>query len=82
MNQITYLCLVAAEYVAGVDFGGDIVEGGGVAVGDDGAREGLEARKVVDNLGAEEGGAVDKGGLVDYHLGAFGLDAFHHALDG
>ncbi len=45
-------------------------------------REALEVGEVVDDAAAEEGGAVSKGRLVDDDLGAFGLDALHHALDG
>ena len=74
--------LVAFEEVAGVDFGEDVVEAGVVAVGDDGGGLGLEGGQVVDDERAEEGGAVGEGGLVDDHLGAFGLDALHDALDG
>lgn len=74
--------LVALEDVAGVDFGGDIIEEGVVAVGDDGMGEGLEGGEVVDDLGTEEGGAIRKGGFVDDDFGTLGLDAFHDALNG
>lgn len=47
--------LVAAEEVAGVDAGADVVEDGVVAVGDDGVGEGFEAVEVVDDAAAEEG---------------------------
>ena len=73
--------LVAFEDVAGIDFGGDVVEDGIVAVGDDGLGLGLEGGEVVDDKAAEEGAAVWKGGLVDDDLGTFGLDALHHTLD-
>lgn len=73
--------LVAFEDVAGIDFGGDVVEDGVVAVGDDGITLGLEGGEVVDDEAAEEGGAVRKGGLIDDDLGTFGLDALHHSLD-
>lgn len=74
--------LVAAEEVAGVDFVGDVGEGGVEAVGDDGVRAGLELGEVADHLAAEEGGAGGEGRLVDDDLGALGLDALHYALHG
>ena len=73
---------VAGEEVAGVDTGGDVGEVGGGAVGQDGAALALELGQVVDHAGAEEGGAVGEGGLVDDDGGALGLDALHHALNG
>lgn len=73
--------LVALEDVAGVDLGGDIVEDGVVAVGDDGLREGLELGEVIDNEAAKECSAVGEGGLIDDYLGTLGLDAFHDALN-
>ena len=74
--------LIAAEDVAGIDFGGHVVEGGVVAVGDDGGGLLLEGGEVVHHLAAEEGVAVGEGGLVDDDRGALGLDALHDALDG
>ena len=74
--------LVAAEDVAGVEFGGDVGEGGVVAVGDDGLGHGFEAVEVVDDLAAEERGAVSERRLVDDDGGTFGFDAFHDALNG
>ena len=74
--------LVAFENVAGVNFVGDVVEDTVVAVGDDGVGLGFEGVDVVDDAGAEEGGAVFESGLEDDDLGPFGLDAFHNALDG
>ena len=74
--------LVAAEEVAGVDLVLDVVEDGVVTVGDDGGTLSFEFGEVVDDFAAEEGGAVFERRLVDDDLGAFGLDAFHHALDG
>ena len=73
--------LIPLENISSVDLLYDIVEAGVVAVGDDGLAHGLEFRHVVDHEAAEEGGAVLQGRLVDNDLGAFGLDAFHHALD-
>ncbi len=73
---------VAGEEVAGVDAGGDVGEVGGGAVGQDGAAQALELGQLVDHSGAEEGGAVGEGGLVDDYGGALGLDALHHALNG
>ena len=74
--------LVAAEDVAGVYFLAHVVEGGVVAVGDDGVALALERLEVVHYAAAEEGGAVGERGLIDDYLGAFGLDALHDALDG
>ena len=74
--------LVALEDVTGINLGEDIVEAGVVAVGDDGLTLGFELCEVVDNLTAEEGCAVLKGGFVDDDLGTLGLDALHDALDG
>lgn len=74
-------CLVAAEDVAGVYFGFYIVEGGVVAVGDDGLGCFFEFCQVVNYLAAEEGCAVFESGLVDDDACAFGFDALHHALD-
>ena len=73
---------VAGEEVAGVDAGSDVGEVGGGAVGQDGAAQALELGQVVDHTGAEEGGAVGEGGLVDDDGGALGLDALHDALNG
>ena len=74
--------LVALEDVAGVDFVFDVVETGVVTVGDDGLALTLEGVEVVDDLGAEEGFSIVKGGFVDDDFGTLGLDAFHNALDG
>ena len=41
----------------------------------------LEFIQIVDDLAAEECASVLEGGLIDDDRGAFGLDAFHHALD-
>lgn len=46
--------LVSAEYVAGIDFGVDVVEAGVVAVGDDSVAELFELAEVVDDARAEE----------------------------
>ena len=73
---------ISLENVAGVDLVLHIIEARVVAVGDDGIRLFLELVQVVDHHGAEEGRAVLKGGLIDNHLGALGLHALHHALDG
>lgn len=72
---------VSLEDVARIDFGVDVLQAGIEAVGDDGVGKGLESVQVVDNKAAEEGGAVFERRLVDYHFGALGLDALHHALD-
>lgn len=74
--------LVALEDITGVDLGGNIIEDGVVAVGDDGVREGFEAGEVVDDKAAKEGAAVGEGGFVDDDLGTFGLHTFHHTLYG
>ena len=73
---------VAAEEVAGVDLVFDVVQDGVVAVGDDAAAHFFELLQVVDDFGAEEGGAVFERGLVDDDGGALGLNALHDALDG
>lgn len=59
----------------------DVIEAAVVAVGDDGVAEFLELVEVVDDLGAEECGAVFKCRFIDDDFSTFGLDAFHHALD-
>ncbi len=75
------LRLVSSEDVAGVDLVFDVGEGGIKAIGDDGITLGLEGGEVVDDLTAEEGGAVLEGGLVNDKAGTLGLDALHDALD-
>ena len=57
-----------------------VIEGVGVAVGDDGGGLALEGGKVVYYLAAEEGCAVEEGRFVDYYVCALGLDALHDAL--
>ena len=59
-----------------------IIKHGIIPVGDYRVSLGLEGSQIIHHAGAEEGGAVFQRGLVDNHLGAFGLDAFHDALDG
>ena len=73
--------LVAAENVAGVNLVLYVIEGGGVAVGDDGGGLVLEGGEVVHYLAAEEGAAVGERRLVDYYVGALGFDALHDTLD-
>ena len=80
-NQITSPQSVSVEEVAGVDLVPDVIEAGGVAVGDDGLGEALELLQVVDDPAAEERAAVREGRLVDDDGGALGPDALHHALD-
>ncbi len=46
--------LVAAEEVAGVDFGADVGEVGAGAVGEDGAGKALELSQVIDNAAVKE----------------------------
>ena len=74
--------LVSAEDVARVDFVFNVIQAIIEAVGDDGMTLGFELFEVVDDLAAEEGGAVLKGWLVDDDLGSLCLDALHDALDG
>ena len=74
--------LVASEDVAGVDFVLYVVQNSIVAVCDDGLGFRLEFFQVINDLAAEEGGAVFEGGFVDDYLGSLGLDALHDALDG
>lgn len=73
--------LVSPEYISCVDLILHVVEARVVAVGDDGVGEFLELVEVIDDLGAEECGAVFECRLIDDYFRAFGLDAFHHALD-
>ena len=72
---------VAAEDVAGVDFGFDVVQAGVVAVCDDGVRLCFEFLQVVYYQTSEEGGAVLERRLVDYHLRSLGFDALHDSLN-
>ena len=72
---------VSAENVASIDFFLYIVQTSVVAIGNDGLRLGLECLQVIDNLAAEEGGAVFEGWFVDDDFGSLGLDALHHTLD-
>lgn len=74
--------LVAAEDIAGVDFGLNIVEAGVVAVGYDALAALFELFEVVYYAAAEEGAAVFKCGLVDDNLGTFGFYALHDSLNG
>ena len=74
--------LVSAEDVACVDFVFHVIQAIIETVGDDGMTLGFELFEVIDNLAAEEGGAVLKGWLVDDDLGSLCLDALHDALDG
>ena len=60
----------------------DVVEAGVVSICYDGLGHLFEFLQVIYYNTAEEGGAVFEGGLVDDDLGAFGLNALHHALDG
>lgn len=53
-----------------------------VPVGDNAAALFLEFLQVIDNPGAEEGGAVGEGWFVDDDSGALGLDALHDSLNG
>lgn len=66
---------VPFEDIAGVYAGGDVIEGGVVAVGDDGVAHRFEAVEVVDDEAAKEGRAVLERGFVDDDCCAFGLDA-------
>ena len=74
--------LVALEDVASIDFVEDIVEGGVIAVGNDGIGLFLEGGEVVDDTGTEEGLAILEGGLVDDDIGTLRLHTLHDALDG
>ena len=74
--------LVSAEDVARVDFVFHVIQAIIETVGDDGMTLRLEVFEVVDNLAAEEGGAVLKGWLVDDDLGSLCLDTLHDALNG
>ena len=73
---------ISPEQVSGIDLFLYVVQDGIVAVCDDAAAHFFELFDVVDDLAAEEGGAVLQGGLVNDDGGALGLDAFHNALDG
>ena len=72
--------LVAAEDVAGVDAGADVVEEGVVTVGDDGLALFFEFRQIVYHFATEEQRAVLQRWFVNYHFCAFCLDALHYAL--
>ena len=74
--------LISLKNIPRIHLPHHIVQGGVVAVGDNGVGLGLEVGQVVDDARAEEGDAVLERGLIDYHLGALGLDALHDALDG
>ena len=74
--------LVAFENITGVDLVLDVVQDGVVAVGEDHVALGLELPEVVHHHAVEEGGTVFERGFIDDHRNTFGLDAFHHALDG
>ena len=74
--------LISSEDVAGVDFGGDVVEGGIVAVGDDGIGKGFETLEIVDDEAAEESRTIFERGLVNDDFCTFGFDTLHDALDG
>ena len=74
--------LVSAEDVARVDFVFHVIQAIIETVGDDGMTLRLEVFEVVDNLAAEEGGAVLKSWLVDDDLGSLCLDTLHDALNG
>ena len=74
--------LVSLEDVSGVNFFANVIEGGVVAVGDDGLGLALEICKVVDHLAAEEGAVVGECWLIDDYICSFCFDALHNALDG
>lgn len=74
--------LIPPKNISSIDLWGDIVEGGVVAVGNDGVALILEASKVVHDLRAEEHCAIFERWLVDDNLCPFSLDALHHALHG
>ena len=76
------MTLISAENISSIDLLLDVVEAGVISIGDDGVGLVLKIFEVVDNEAAKECGAVLEGGLVDDDLGALGLDALHHALDG
>ena len=78
----TFIGSVALEEVAGVYFGRDVVKAVVVAVGYHGVAQGLEFVDIVYNFGPEEGCVVVERRFVYYYFRAFGLDAFHHALNG
>ena len=74
--------LIPPENIPRVHLLGHVVQARVIAVGYDGLRLGLERGEVIDHAAAEEEHAVLEGRLIDYHLGALGLDALHDALDG
>lgn len=73
---------VPHEYISCIHPLLHIIEAAVVAIGNDGVADGFETSEVVDDFAAEEGRTVFEGWLVDDDLGAFGLDALHHTLDG
>ena len=72
---------ISSENISGIDFILYVVEGGVVAVGDDGAGKTLKLLQVVHDAAAEESLAILKSRLIDDHRRTLRLDAFHHALD-
>ena len=73
---------VPSEYIPGIDFGYNVVEGRIITIGDDKAGLLFKGRQVIDDSAAKEGGAVFQGRLIDDDADTFGLEALHDALDG
>jgi len=76
-----FFLLISSEDVAGVDFGGDVVEAGIVTVGDDGVGKGFEAIEIVDDEAAEESRTIFERGFENDDLSSFGFDTLHDTLD-
>lgn len=75
-----FLALVVAKQVAGVDLVGHIADAMGHAVGHNDIGLGLELRQVGDDAAVEESVFFERG-FEDDDFDAFGLDAFHDALN-
>ena len=65
--------LVSSEDVAGVDLVVHIVQATVISICDDGLGHFLEFLQIIYDEGAEEGGAVFEGRLIDDYLCTFGL---------
>lgn len=79
--DVCIIDLISTENIASINLFFYVIKAYVIAVGDDSVCLFLELGEVVDNEGAEEGGAIFEGGLVDDDVGALGFYALHNALD-
>lgn len=77
----TFIILVSAEQVAGVDLVLHIIQAAIIAVGNDSLTTFLKLLKVIHNFAAEEGRAILQSRLIDNDRCSFGLNALHNALN-